>query len=152
MNFERRYRADARVLVFGLTLLRREGVGGGSVLWREFEAANATRLLEFSGFSLPARAAGLNRLGLIREMTHTSGNQVSESIYFGVMTASPEESAEEARKALHTSAKEQDYTAIEGRITAGKTETAIAHFTAPAAVTGEHRTSAARRSCSAARR
>lgn len=139
LNFERRYRADAQVLVLGLPLLRREGVGGGSVLWREFETAKATRLLEFSGFSSPERASGLNRLGFIREIERASENGGSECIYFGLMTASPEESAEEARKALHSAAKKQTYTAIEGRIAAGETETAIAHFTAPAEVSGERR-------------
>jgi hypothetical protein len=139
LSFERRYRADAQVLLFGIPILRREGVGGGSVLWRESEAAGSARTLEFNGFSLPARAAGLNRLGFIRETASAPGKQDLECTYFGLMTASPEESAEEARKALHSGAKEQAYTAIEGRIAAGETETAIAHFTAPATVTGENR-------------
>jgi len=139
LSFERRYRADAQVLLFGLPLFRREGVGGGSVVWREFDGGGAARLLEFNGFSLPERAAGLNRLGFIREMARTSGKSGLESIYFGLMTASPEESAEQARKALHSGAKEQAYTAIEGRIAAGEIATAIAHFAAPAAVRAENR-------------
>ena len=39
LTFERHYRADAQVLLFGLTLLHRENVGGGSVLLREFDAS-----------------------------------------------------------------------------------------------------------------
>jgi hypothetical protein len=139
LSLERRYRADAQVLLFGLPLLRRDGVGGGSVLWREFDAGGAARLLEFSGFSTPARAAGLNRLGFIREMARISESEIPECSYFGLITASPEESAEEARKSLHSGAKEQVYTAIEGRIAPGETETAIAHFTAPAALSGANR-------------
>ena len=139
LSLDRRYRADAQVLLFGLTLLRREGVGGGSVLWRENEAGSATRLLEFNGFSTPARAAGLNRLGFIREMARIPGSESPECDYFGLMTASPEESAEEARRSLDSGAREQVYTAIEGRIAPGETETAIAHFTAPAALSGENR-------------
>jgi hypothetical protein len=139
LSFERRYRADAQVLLFGLPLLRRDDVGGGSVLWREYNAGGAPRLLEFSGFSTPARAAGLNRLGFIREMADSSESGGPECGYFGLMTASPEESAAEARKSLHSGAKEQVYTAIEGRVTAGETETAIAHFTAPATLSGENR-------------
>jgi hypothetical protein len=139
LNLERRYRADAQVLLFGLTLLRREGVGGGSVLWREYEAGGAARLLEFNGFSTPARAAGLNRLGFIREMARISGSEMPECGYFGLITASPEESAEAARKALNSGAKEQAYTAIEARLAPGETETAIAHFMAPAALSGENR-------------
>jgi hypothetical protein len=72
-------------------------------------------------------------MGFIREMSRAAGDGV-ESVYFGLMTASPEGSAEEARKALHSDAKEQAYSAIEGRVAAGETETVTAHFTAPAAV------------------
>ena len=139
LSIERRYRADAQVLLFVLTLLRREGVGGGSVLWREYEAGGEARLLEFNGFSTPARAAGLNRLGFIREMARFSGSAGPECGYFGLITASPEESAEAARKSLHSGAKEQVYTAIEGRLAPGETETAIAHFTASATLSGENR-------------
>jgi hypothetical protein len=139
LSLERRYRADAQVLLFGLTLLRREDVGGGSVLWREYDAGGAARLLEFNGFSTPARAAGLNRLGFIREMARISGSEIPECSYFGLITASPEESAEEARKSLNSGAKEQVYTAIEARIAPGETETAIAHFSAPAALSGANR-------------
>jgi hypothetical protein len=49
------------------------------------------------------------------------------------MTASPEETAEEARKALHPAGKEITYTTIDGRLAPGEVDTVIAHFTAPAA-------------------
>jgi hypothetical protein len=139
LSLERRYHADAQVLLFGLPLLRRDDVGGGSVLWREYDAGGAARLLEFSGYSTPARAAGLNRLGFIREMADIAESGGPECGYFGLMTASPEESAAEARKSLNSGAKEQVYTAIEGRIAPGETATAIAHFTASAALSGENR-------------
>ncbi len=146
LTFERHYRADAQVLLFGLTLLHRENVGGGSVLLREFDASNSTRLIEFAGFSTPQRAAGLNRMGYIRELGDAPGAAAdAECIYFGLMTASPEESAEEARRALHPGAKEQTYTAIEGRTAAGETATSIAHFTAPAALSGANREELAER-------
>jgi hypothetical protein len=140
LALERHYRADAQVLLLGIPVLRREGVGGGSARWHEFESGGLTRLLEFSGYSLPEHAAGLNRLGVIREMLRNPGRPDLECIYFGVMTASPEESAEDARKALHSAAKEQMYTAIQGRITGSETETAIAHFLAPSAIHGGHST------------
>jgi len=131
MEMERRYRADAVVLLLGVPVLRREGVGGGSVLWREFAPADGgMRLLEFTGYSLPERAAGLNRLGFLRELRHRNRG---ESIYFGVMTASNEESAEEARRALHPAAKEPWYSAIDGLITERDAQSAVARFTAPAA-------------------
>ena len=133
---QRRYRADAQVLIFGLPLFHREGIGGGGVSWREFESA---RLLEFNGFSTPERAAGLNRLGFIREMARTPEGRDPESIYFGLMTASKEETVEQARRALHSAAKEQTYSVIDGRIAVGKAEAATAHFTAPASLSGAQR-------------
>ena len=52
----RRYRADAQVLVLSLPILRRSGVGGGSIVWREWtEADGSCRLLEFTGYSLPKK-------------------------------------------------------------------------------------------------
>jgi hypothetical protein len=138
VRLERSYRADAAVLFCGVQIFHRENVGGGSVRWQEFDDPSVSgRLLEFTGFSLPQRAAGLNRVGFIREMHCFGPEGRDECAYFGVMTSSPEESAEEARKALHSTEKEQTYTAIQGRIAAGATETAIAHFRAPASVSGD---------------
>ncbi len=135
---ERRYRADAQVFLFGIPFLHRQGVGGGSVLWRESaETTGASlRLLEFHGYSLPAHAAGLNRLGFIRELCRWKSDRSLESIYFGLMTASTEESAEQARGALHSNAKEQIYTTIDGRILPSGSEVSIAHFAAPSTLSG----------------
>jgi hypothetical protein len=138
---ERRYRATAQILVFSLPLVRWPNVGGGSAAWRESSSPNdgELRLLEFTGFSRPERAAGLNRLGFIRELSRVSAGNTAESIYFGLMTASPEETAEEARKSLHSKAKEAAYTAIDGRLTAGSVETVVAHFMAPANWSADNR-------------
>jgi hypothetical protein len=131
---ERTYRADAQIVLLGVPFLHRSRVGGGSAIWRESQLPQRgmLRFLEFTGFSLPERAAGLNRLGFIREMSRFEEGAPSESIYFGLMTSSPEESAEEARKALESHAKEAVYSVIEGRIAADAVETVGAHFSAPA--------------------
>ncbi len=139
-RLERRYRADAQILVFSLPIFRRQGVGAGSVLWREWrEPAGRMRLLEFAGYSNPERSAGLNRLGFIRETSRRDEQAIRETSYFGVMTASPEESADEARKALHSAAAEAAYAAISGRIAGGQVETATAHFMGPARLSPERR-------------
>jgi hypothetical protein len=130
LNLDRHYRADAHVLLFGASFFHREGVGGGCVVWREFAAGGPARLLEFNGFSLPERAAGLNRMGFLCETLRLAQSGPGECSYFGLMTSSPEESAEEARRALHSDAKEQTYTAIDGRLSAGETRTTVGHFTA----------------------
>ncbi len=132
----RRYRADAQVIVLSVPLLRRSGVGDGAASWREgVQDGGPLRLLEFTGRSDPARAAGLKRFGFIRELSRPG----IESIYFGLMTSSPEESAAEARKALHSSATEAAYSAIEGRVAPGAIQTAAAQFTAPVRIYFEDR-------------
>lgn len=137
---QRRYRADAQVTVLGLALLHRTGVGGGNAVWRESTAEGGLlRFLEFTGFSLPERAAGLNRMGFIRELSRFTDRSPIESIYFGLMTSSPEESAEEARRALVAHSAEVAYTAIEGHIATDAVETAGAHFMAPARWSVENR-------------
>jgi len=128
--FTRFYRADAQVILLSVPLLRRQGVGAGSATWSENDSV---RLLDFTGYSVPERAAGLNRFGLIRELSRKHP-EPAESIYFGLMTASPEESAAEARNALHKQAREQIYTAIEGRIAPGDLETVTSRFTASASL------------------
>jgi hypothetical protein len=112
-------------------------VGGGNAAWREFDGGHAGRLLEFSGYSIPERAAGVNRLGLFREMARDLPTGTTESLYFGVMSSSPEENAAEARKALQSTSQEQMYTAIDGRIAGGKAEASTAQFTAPSDTVGE---------------
>lgn len=140
-GWQRRYRADAQVILLSIPVLHRNGVGDGSVNWRESSTENGAvlRLLEFTGRSAPEHAAGLNRFGFIQELSRTVDRVQAESIYFGLMTSSPEESTAEAKKALHSTSKEIPFSAIEARISEGSIETRGAHFLAPA------RTSAADR-------
>lgn len=137
---ERRYRADAQVLLMGMALFHRTGVGGGSVLWSDSKDkdGNLLRHLEFMGYSSPDRAAGLNRLGFIRELTRT-GAGGEEAIYFGLMTASNEATAAEAKAALASKRTEAPYSAIEGRIANAGGSTISAHFMGPAKVTMDRR-------------
>ncbi|HKE29228.1 MAG TPA: hypothetical protein VKB88_43050 [Bryobacteraceae bacterium] len=125
--YKRRYRADAQIVLLSVPILHRSGVGGGTASWSE---AREMRLLEFTGYSLPEHAAGLRRLGFVRELARVAQPE-SESLYFGVMTASPEESAAEARRALYEQKQTCMYSAIEGRMAPGIVETAGARFTAP---------------------
>ncbi len=141
LSLDRNYRADALVILLSVPLLHRTSVGGGSVQWSEWAGANggSQRLIEFLGFSAPERAAGLNRLGFIRELTRTAPGGSRDAVYFGLMTASNEESAEEARKALHSKATESAYTVIEGRIAGDASTSALAHFMGPSRISAERR-------------
>jgi hypothetical protein len=131
---------DAQVVLFSVPLIRRSGVGAATAAWRESSEANGTtRVLEFAAYSLPDRAAGLNRLGFIEEKIRLDEAGMAEAIYFGLMTASAEDSAEEARKALHPTASQVAYTAVDARIQSRSMETATAHFTAPSKLSAAHR-------------
>ena len=141
LNLEKRYRVDAQVLLFSISLLRRAAVGAGNIAWREGVAGaiGPVRLLEFAAWSIPGRAAGLNRLGFIRERIRLADTGIAEAIYFGLMTVSGEENAADARKALHSSAKETLYAAVDARVGRESMDTALAHFPAPAALSVNHR-------------
>jgi len=129
---ERRYRVDAQVVLFSVPLLRRAGVGAATAAWRESGGPDgAVRVLEFAASSLPEHAAGLNRLGFMQERIKLTRDGIGEAIYFGLMTASGEQSAEEAREALHPTASQSAYEAVEARIQNRSMETATARFTAP---------------------
>jgi len=141
VGYERRYRVDAQVVLFSVPLLRRAGVGAATAAWHEAsEGDGTTRFLEFAAYSLPDRAAGLNRLGFIQERIRLGQAGMAEAIYFGLMTASAEESAEEARHALHSTASQSAFTAVDARIQSHSMETVTAHFTAPSALSLGHRT------------
>jgi hypothetical protein len=129
----RRYRADAQVLLLSVPVLHRRGVGDGSAAWSDSVAPDGSteRFLEFTGRSAPERAAGLNRFGFIQELSRTGDRERLESHYFGLMTSSPEETAAEARKTLHSESKEAWFSAIEGHNTGGFIETVSARFLAP---------------------
>jgi hypothetical protein len=122
---ERQYRVDAQILLFGATLFRRNSVGAGNAAWSE---AGERRKLEFTGFSYPDKAAGLNRFGFIEEVSRGG----KDFAYFGLMTSSPEDSIDSARKALNPGSGAVVITAIDGRLRPGNVEALITQFQAPA--------------------
>lgn len=130
---QRRYRADAQILLLSIPVLHRTNVGDGAAAWRDSitEDGATQRFLKFTGRSAPEHAAGLNRFGFIQELSRTTDG-TRESLYFGLMTSSPEENAADARKALHSDVSDAAFSAIEGRIAAGCIETVSARFMAPA--------------------
>ena len=129
------YRADAVIVLLSVPVYRRPGVGSGFASLSE-SAQDGERYyaLRFAGASRPERAAGLDRVGAIREVVREQGAILSEAAYFGVLTSSPEETLEEGRRSLAKSAnKWNEYTAIEGKSQCGLTRSAVAHFQLPAA-------------------
>ena len=126
----RRYRADAIILLFGIALYRRAGVGGAQASVEESgEGASMRRTLFFAGGSDPKRAHGLNRLGWMREVVLGSGSAAAEADYFGVLSSSPEESLDHVRKTIAAPQSGRSlYSVAKGRNTAGHSRSAVAHF------------------------
>ena len=129
----RHYRADAAILLFGITIYRRAGIGSGQASIEETGAGGGLqRTFFFAAGSDPKRTHGQNRLGWIREVVIGPGAAPAEATYFGVLTSSPEESLEHARKTANTpQAARSLYSAVSGRHTAGHSRSAITHFDFP---------------------
>jgi hypothetical protein len=126
----RTYRADAVILLLGIPIFRRAGVGGGQASLEETgEGASLRRTLFFAAGSDPKRAHGLSRLGWIREVVLGPDSAPSEAAYFGVLSSSPEESLEHARKSVDASPSGRGtFAAVNGRNTAGHSTSAVTHF------------------------
>jgi hypothetical protein len=118
------------ILLLGITIYRRLGVGGGQASLQETgEGESLRRTLFFAAGSDPKRAHGLSRLGWIREDVVGPASAPGESAYFGVLTASPEESLEHARKSVATGPSGRStFSAVSGRNTVGHSRSAITHF------------------------
>jgi hypothetical protein len=126
----RKYRADAAILVLGLTIYRRAGVGGGQASVEEVgEGPSTRRTFFFAAGSDPKTAHGVSRLGWIREVVLEDGANPREITYFGVLTASSEESLEHARKSAAAPPPGRNlYSAVDGRNSNGHSRSAVAHF------------------------
>ena len=119
------YRIDATVVLFGIPVFKRSGVGSA---WAQLEEGGGERRLRFAAGSWPRQAHGLNRLGFVEERVSSAG-----SSYFGFMTASAEESFADAQRALaEEGGEEAKYTAIAGEVRPGRAECRTARFTFPA--------------------
>ena len=83
----------------------------------------------FAAGSDPQRAHGLSKLGWMREVVLGPPSTPSESAYFGILTASPEESLDRARKSVDTTQSSSSiFNAVSGRNTAGRSRSAITRF------------------------
>jgi hypothetical protein len=127
----RTYRADAVILFLGIPIYRRAGVGGGRASVEETgEGASLRRTFFFAGGSDPKQALGLKRLGWIQEVVIGPSSEPLEAEYFGVLTSSPEESLEHARKSVAASPSggASILSAVNGRHTPGHSRSAVTHF------------------------
>lgn len=129
----RQYRVDATILLFSLPIFTRAAVGKGHARHVVNDSSGrSVHELEFAAGSLPERARGLNRLGMIRETVAEADTGILEASYFGFMTASKEESLGEARKALNNPLAQSMFVAIEGQSRPGEAHSRRARFYADA--------------------
>ncbi len=97
---QRRYRVTATVMALGIRIFSRTGVGGGYAAVELGQCEGATcAALQFAAGSLPDRAAGLNRFGILRE-ARSERPEGAQSAFAGFITSNKEESMADARKAL----------------------------------------------------
>jgi hypothetical protein len=119
-GFQQRYRMDATILLLGAPLFTRQAAGGGYASVEISRDQGATAMaLQFAAGSSPARAHGLNRFGILREALVLRG-AATELSFAGLMTRSHEESFEQGRKALASSARGAEGVVARGR-TVGST-------------------------------
>jgi hypothetical protein len=98
---QRRYIATAYITVLSIPIFSRTGVGLGYASAEEQLTGSESSLsLRFLSGSLPERAHGLNRFGFIQETVQQKDAVMVSARYFGLMTASGEESISDAKKAL----------------------------------------------------
>ncbi len=126
------YRADAVILLFGLPIFSRAGVGSGfAEAWPESDGDGVSQFLRFAGWSWPERAHGLDRAGYIEESVRLRQGSLVAARYFGVMTRSAEQTAEQARRALAAHGPVQSFAAIQGATLPEFRESASAAFDYP---------------------
>src|ERR1019366_4542860 len=118
------------ILFLGITIFRRAGVGGGQASLEETgEGAALRRTLFFAAGSDPKRAHGLNRLRWGAEGGLGPPSKPSQAPHFGVLSSSPEESLDHARKSVDAQpAGRGIFAAANGRHTAGHSRSAVTHF------------------------
>jgi hypothetical protein len=126
--FQRRYRVDATILLLGAPLFTRQGVGGGDA---SVEIDSSAVSLQFAAGTLPARAHGLNRFGILHEAVTLRGRDPAPTTdpsfaglsFAGLMTRSREESFEQGRRALGSNSHGGEAVITRGRATGSEIQT-----------------------------
>jgi hypothetical protein len=137
-HFYRRYEATAYVSIFSINIFTRSAVGFGYAKADE-EAGPDGRLLslQFLSGSIPSRAHGLNRFGFIQEDIEERDHHVCAAAqYFGLITASKEESLAQARVALETKSATTAFVAAKASIDAHSARYSVRHLDLPSAYRG----------------
>ena len=131
---QRRYRVDATILLCGVPIFARKNVGGGYASVEAGDLSGARSCgLQFAAGCLPARAAGLNRFGILREVVREHQGQPREFAFSGLMTHSPEQNLDDGRHALvHGAPQSLDAVLAFGQMRNSTVTTSTSHVQLPA--------------------
>jgi hypothetical protein len=129
---QRRYRVDATILLCGVPILSRHGVGGGFAGVESGRTPGATaQALQFVAGSWPEKAHGLNRFGILQEAVVERAGGATELAFAGLITSSHEENLDQARSGLIASRADAEATMIRGATRGGCIQTWLDKFSIP---------------------
>lgn len=98
---KKRYRVDASVLLCGVPLFTKQGVGGAYASVEIGTGVDSRAVaLQFAAGSWPERAKGLNRFGILREVVNDRNEEPLGFAFAGLIAYSPEHSLEQGRRVL----------------------------------------------------
>ncbi len=115
--------ATATVTLFSLPVFSRRGVGSGYAVVEEAHLGTGQNAIsiQFGAGSWPETAHGLNRFGLIHEVTVENGSgEPDESAYGAFITTSREKSLDQANQSLRSSDTNIPYVAAQGHAARGR--------------------------------
>jgi len=128
----RRYRIDATILLLGMPVLTKQGVGGAYASVETGSSGTGEAVgLQFAAGSWPERAHGVNRFGIWREAVLETETGLPEIAFAGLITASPEETLAQARSVLASSGIPPDALVARGSLDSGTTRTWIDRIQLP---------------------
>ncbi len=139
-SFQRHYKATVYVTLLSIPIFSRSGVGFGFAGADEHNrGAQQSLSLRFLSGSTPERAHGLNRFGFIQENVEQKNRKMVAADYFGLMTASAEESFNDAKAALNaTNGPQVPFVAARAAIDQQKTIYSVRHMFLPSSYRGSN--------------
>jgi hypothetical protein len=136
-HYFRRYQATAYISFLSVTIFSRSNVGFGYAKAEEEVFPQSRNIsLQFLSGSIPERAHGLNRFGLIQENIRERDRNCAEADYFGLITASGEESLSQAKAALEAKSQMTPFVAAQAKIDAQTARYSIRHLALSSAYRG----------------
>ncbi len=139
-SFQRHYKATAYITLLSIPIFSRSGVGFGFAgVDEQTSGARQSLSLRFLSGSTPERAHGLNRFGFIQENVEQKNCMMVAADYFGLMTASAEESFNDAKAALNaTNGPQVPFVAARATINQQKTIYSVRHMLLPSSYRGSN--------------